>query len=347
MRALQRRLGEGALVVALVVAASFALIRLVPGDPFAGSLEEENVPAEVREAQARAHGFDRPIPVQFVLFLRNIATGDLGWSFSRNQPVREALAALLPPTLLLMGAGLLLGLVGGVALGAWQGWRGETRLTRATGRLALGLLSVPEFVLALLFVMGPALAWGWFPVAMLRRKRTNCTGIGRSNPCALAWGWFPVAGMRSDVRPGGLAGVADLLAHLALPALTLGLVIAAWISRHQRRAMQGVMDEDFLRAARAKGVPEGRVFLRHALRNALVPVLTLTGVILPALVGGAVLVETVFAWPGMGRAIVLAVDRRDYPLVTGAVLVSSVAVVAGTIVADLAVAWADPRRRDR
>ena len=140
-------------------------------------------------------------------------------------------------------------------------------------------------------------------------------------------------------------GVLDLFHHLALPALTLALLVAAVVARHQRRAMLGVMRADFVRAARAKGVPERRVLVRHALRNALVPVLTLGGLLFPALVSGAVLVERIFAWPGMGRVMVDAVLRRDYPLVGGAVLVSSLFVVLGTILADLAVAWADPRQR--
>lgn len=130
-----------------------------------------------------------------------------------------------------------------------------------------------------------------------------------------------------------------------LPALTLTLIVAAIVARHQRRAIEAVVDADFVRAARAKGVSEFRILTRHALRNSLVPVLTLAGVLLPASISGAVLVEKIFAWPGMGRVVVDAVVRRDYPLVGGAVLVTSLAVVAGTVLADIAVAWADPRRR--
>ncbi|MDH5233512.1 MAG: ABC transporter permease [Gemmatimonadota bacterium] len=316
-RVLLSRLGQGATVVALVVTVCFTLIRLAPGDPFASSFEQENVTLEMRERMRRTYGFDRPIPEQFVLYVRSLTRGELGWSFSRNQPVATALVQLLPPTLLLMGTALLLGWLGGVAVGAWQGWRGDTRATRAVSRASLVVLSVPEFVLALLLVMGPALTWGL----------------------------FPVTGMRQDFPPGGLRSVLDLLYHLVLPALTLTLVVGAVVARHQRRAILEVVDAEFVRAARAKGVPEGRILLRHALRNALVPVLTLAGVLFPALVSGAVLVEKIFAWPGMGRAVVDAVLRRDYPLVVGTVLVSSLCVVVGTMLADLAVLWADPRRR--
>lgn len=317
MRVVLSRLGQGAAVVALVVTFSFALIRLVPGDPFAVSVEQEQVTAETRDRMRRLYGFDRPIAEQYVRFVRNLARGELGWSFSRNQPVAAVLAEAVPPTLLLMGTALLLGGLGGVAVGAWQGWRGATRATRTVSRLSLAILSLPDFVLALLLVMGPALAWGL----------------------------FPVAGMQDDFASPGLAGVLDVLHHLVLPALALAVIIGAVVARHQRRAMLEVVGADFVRAARAKGVPEGRILVRHALRNALVPVLTLAGVLFPALVSGAVFVEKIFAWPGMGRAVVDAVLRRDYPLVGGAVLVSSLFVVAGTVLSDLAVAWADPRRR--
>ena len=280
-RVLLARLAQGASVVALVLTLGFVLVRLAPGDPFAASMEHESVSAELRERMRALHGFDRPIVEQYGLYLRNLARGELGWSFSRGQPVARALREAVPPTVLLMGTALLLGIVGGVLIGSWQGWRGDTRASRGVGQLTLVLLSVPEFVLALLLIMGPALAWGL----------------------------FPVTGMRSDFAPSGVRGLFDLLHHLALPASTLAVIIAAVVARHQRRAMLAVVDTEFVRAARAKGLGESRVLWRHALRNALTPVLTLTGVLFPALIGGAVLVERVFAWPGMGRAVVEAVSR--------------------------------------
>lgn len=316
-RVLLARLGQGAIVIALVVTIGFVLIRLMPGDPFVAALDNEGVAPQLRDQLRAQYGFDRPLPEQFLRFIGQLLRGDLGWSFSRSQRVAAVLGDVLPATALLMGTALLLGGIGGVLVGAWQGWRGDTSGTRWVSRASLLLLSVPEFVLALLFVLGPALLLGW----------------------------FPVAGMQSDFAGSGLAALRDLLHHLVLPAGTLALLIGAVVARHQRRAVLGVADAEFVRAARAKGVPESRVLFRHALRNALVPVFTLAGVVFPALVSGAVLVERVFAWPGMGRAIVEAVLRRDYPLVVGAVMVSSLFVVLGTMLADLAVAWADPRQR--
>lgn len=312
------RIAQATLVVVLVVTACFVVIRLAPGDPFAQQIESEGVGADLRAQLRTTFGYDRPIPEQFVRYVGSALRGEFGWSHSRSAPVREVLARTLPKTLLLMGAAFVLSLLVGVLLGAWQGWSPGSTLARATDRLGLVLLSVPEFVLALLLLL----------------------------VLALGLGLFPVGGMRSLVPPHDLLGATwDRLRHLALPLLSLTLVQAAVVARHQRAAMQGLREARFITAARARGLSERRIFWRHALRNSLVPVLTLTGLLLPGLVGGAVLVERIFAWPGMGSALVDAVVSRDYHLVVGGVLVGSTGVVIGTLFADLALLWADPRRR--
>lgn len=317
-RALAARILQAALVVLLVVSTCFVIIRLAPGDPFAQLSEQEGVSGDVREQLRAAFAFDRPIPEQYLHFVMATARGDFGWSQARGRPVRDVLARALPATLTLMGAALLLGLTVGVLLGAWQGWRPESLLARATDRFGLLVISVPEFVLALLLMLGPALAWGA----------------------------FPVNGIESLVPPSDAAGaLLDRLWHLALPATTLALVMAAIVARHQRAAMHDVRDAPYVRAARARGLSERRLLWRHAWPNALVPVLTLLGLLLPSLIGGAVLVERIFGWPGMGSVLVDAVVARDYHLVAASVMVSSTAVVLGTLTADLAVLWLDPRRR--
>ena len=316
--ALVSRLLQAAVVVVLVVVAAFALIRLAPGDPFYSSLEEANVAPE-QVARIKAHwGYDRPIPEQFARFARNLAQGDLGYSHSRIQSVQEALAATIPNTLVLVVTALGVAFAAGIALGAWQGWRAESRAARSTDTLGTVAVSVPEFVLAVLLMIGPALAWRW----------------------------FPVSGMRTEFGPAGLAGLADLLWHLALPATALALPVLFIVARLQRNAMLGVRDAEFVRAARARGAGEGRA-ARRALRNALVPVLAYAGVHLSALVGGVVIVEKVFDWPGMGRLMVAAVHARDYQLVVGGVLAGAVCTVVGTMLADLLLLWADPRQRGR
>lgn len=317
-RALAARSLQAALVVLLVVSTCFVIIRLAPGDPFAQLVEQEGVAGDVRERLNTTFGYDRPVTEQYFRFVFAAARGELGWSHARGRPVREVLARAVPATLTLMGAALLLGLTLGVLLGAWQGWRPASVLARATDRLGLLVVSVPEFVLALLLMLGPALAWGL----------------------------FPVNGIQSLVPPAdALGALRDRLWHLTLPATTLALVLAGIVARHQRAAMLAVRDAPFIRAGRARGLSERRLLWRHAWPNALVPVLTLLGLLLPSLIGGAVLVERIFGWPGMGSVLVDAVVARDYHLVVGSVLVSSAAVVLGTLAADLAVLWLDPRRR--
>ncbi len=315
MRVLAARIGQAIAVVGIVVTLCFVLIRLAPGDPFFAALDQPGVPPEAVAAMRETFGYDRPVPEQYLRFVGGILRGDLGWSHSRGRPVADVIAALLPNSLLLASVGLLVGVLLGVAIGAWQGWRYESRLAHLSDRALLVISSVPEFVLAL-------------ALAML---------------FALELRWLPVSGMRSE----GTAGLFDLLRHLVLPAGTLAIAVAAVLARHQRAAMRSVRDAEFIRAARATGIPERRVLFRHALRNAISPVLTVLGVMLGALAGGTVLIERIFDWPGMGRALVEAVAYRDYPLVVGAVIVTSVAVTFATLLADLAVAWADPRLRSR
>ncbi len=314
-RVLLLRLAQAAVVVGLVVTLCFVLVRLAPGDPFFAGLDEPGVSSSAAAAMRERFGYDRPLPEQYLRYVSNALRGDFGWSHSRARPVRDVIAALLPNSLLLAGTGLALGLVLGVGIGAWQGWRAESRLSTASDRALLAVASVPEFVLALLLAM----------------------------VFALELRWLPVSGMHEE----GVSGLGDLLRHLALPAGTIALSVTAVLARHQRAAMRQVRDAEFIRAARALGVPERRVLFRHALRNAVAPVLTVFGVMLGAVAGGTVLVERVFDWPGMGRAIVEAVGQRDYPLVAAAVLVTSVAVVLATLLADLAVAWVNPRLRQR
>jgi peptide/nickel transport system permease protein len=312
------RLAQGALVVLFVVATCFALIRLAPGDPFFRALDEASVPAEVRAAQLARFGYDRPIPEQFARYLGTVVRGDLGWSHSRGQPVAQAIATALPATLLLVGTAGLLAFVVGVSLGAWSGWHADRPIARGIDRGAMLLLSIPDYLLALLAVMGPALAWGL----------------------------FPVGGARTEFGPTGLLGLVDRLHHLVLPVLALALPIAAVVTRLQHAAMRDVRDAAFIRTARANGVPERRIRWRHALRNALVPVLSYGGVQVAAALSGVVVIERIFAWPGMGRLLYDGVLSRDYPLIAGGVLVAAIGTVLGTMVADLAIRWADPRQRN-
>jgi peptide/nickel transport system permease protein len=318
-RAVLRRALGGAAVVAAVVTLTFTLVHLAPGDPFASSLENPEVTAAVREVWRRQWGLDRPLPEQYARYVASLAHGDWGYSFSMHEPVRDALARALPNTLFLMGIAYALSFGLGVVVGALQAARRGSLLDRAIGGVALFFYSMPDFWLALMVML--TLAY-WVPI-------------------------FPTSGMVDPVMYAyftPLERAADRLRHLALPALTLCLINTGAAARYQRAAMLDALKSDYVRTARAKGLPEGRV-LSHALRNALLPTITLMGLAFPALLGGAVFVEKVFAWPGMGWLAVNAVNTRDYPLVLASVVVGSALMVLGSALADAGYAAADPRLR--
>ena len=316
---LLRRCAASLAIVFAVVTLIFFAIHAAPGTPFLPGGDRPFDPAV--EARLRARfGLDQPLPVQYGRYLAALAHGDLGESFRLQEPVRDALAAAIPNTLLLAAAALAIDLLLGVSLGAWQAARAGTRADAAlTGAMLVGY-SLPTFWLGLvlLLVLGE---WGHL---------------------------FPIGGATDPVFHDALSlggRLVDRLRHLALPALTLGLVGAAGTARYQRAAMLEALQKAFVRTARAKGLGEGTVLLRHALRNALLPTITLAGLALPFLLTGSVVVETVYAWPGMGKLAADAITARDYPLVVATALIASVLVVLGSLSADLLYAAADPRVR--
>ena len=321
MRALvARRLLQAVVIVAIAATTTFLLVQLAPGDPLDDLLENPRVSREMRERLRERWGLDRPVHEQYVLYLRNLARGDLGWSFSKSRPVADAIIDALPNTLLLMGVALIGAFVLGVTAGVIRAGRRGSVADRALGAGTLVFYSMPDFWLAIMAMLVFAY---WIPI-------------------------FPTTGMTTAVVYDYLSPIGkliDRLKHLVLPATTLVLLLAAIIARYQRAAFLDVATLDFVRTARAKGLTERAVLWRHVLRNALLPVITLIGLALPMLVGGAVFIERVFAWPGMGRLVVEAIAARDHSLVTASVIMGSVLVTLGNLLADLLYAVADPRLR--
>jgi peptide/nickel transport system permease protein len=316
-----RRAGQAALTVLFVMTLSFFLIRLAPGDPFTATLENPMLSEAVRDRWRAAAGLDRPMLEQYLRYVANAARGDFGPSFSRGRSVRAELADAIPNTLLLMGVALVASFAIGIAMGVWQAIRRGTLVDRTLGAVSLFFYSMPDFWLALMILLGLGYEARLFPIGGL------------------------VDPILHDYL-GFWGRVGDRLHHLALPALTLTLLSAAAIARYQRAAVLDVSNQDFVRTARAKGVSGRRLVWRHILRNALLPVITLLGLSFPALLGGAVFIERVFAWPGMGLLAVEAIGTRDYYLVTAAVVVGGAMVAAGSLIADLLYAAVDPRLRD-
>lgn len=311
---LRRALG-GIAVVFGVLTLMFFLLRLAPGDP-ARLLVGPTATAEQVAAQRHALGLDRPMPAQYAAWLGRFVRGDWGASIATGRPVRRMLAEAWPATVRLVGLSLVLSYLIGIAVGAVQAMRGG-RLDTALSVATVTLFALPGYWLGLMLVM-------------------LFTYRARVLPA------FGAVGLDADFLTGW-ARTADQLRHLALPLATLTLVGIGGTARYVRGAMLDVAGAQFVTMARAKGLSPLRVTVKHVLRNALIPVLTLLGLSLPVLFSGAVFIEAIFAWPGVGRVLVQGVQARDYPVVMAATAVSAVLVVLGNLLAEALVGWADPR----
>ena len=314
-----RRLLSGIPLVLGVVTLTFLLVEAAPGRPVDLLLGDGPVPPETRARIEAAYGLDRPPLARYLTWIGHAARGDLGWSLSRGRPVSRVLADALPPTLGLAAGALAVELLLGVAVGACQVIRRGGALDSGLSVAGLVLASAPTFWLGLMAILLLAVAVPVFPPS-------SAHSIG-----AAAWS-FP-------------ARLADGVWHGVLPALVLGVPSAAVIARFLRAGLATALDEGFVLAARARGASRLRVLAAHALPAALGPVITLAGLQLPMLVSGALVVEVVFGWPGMGRVTYDAVLASDLPVVLAAVLLATVLVVAGSLLADVGLALADPRVR--
>jgi len=306
-----RRLAQAVPTVLLTTVLIFLILHLVPGDP-AAVLAGSDAPPEVVEALRREMGLDRSLPVQYVLWLSRVLRGDLGVSYVSKFPVWTLILRRLPATLELTVAGLAVGVILGMPAGILAAIRRGRLLDFLVTSSSALFLSVPNFWIGITFILAFALALNWLPPS----------------------GRVPL-----------VENPLTALKFLILPALTLGMHIAAIFARFSRTALLEVLNEPFIRTARAKGLREWVVIVRHAFRNALLPVLTILGLQAGYLLGGAVVVESVFAWPGLGRMIVESIGNRDYTAVQGVLLVFVGMFVLVNLLTDLAYGWADPRIR--
>lgn len=300
-----------------VLTLNFGLVHLAPGDAAtaiagaSGGLTEEQL-AEIRQD----YRLDQPLPVQLGSYLRDVFTGDLGYSYYNDRPVTDLILERLGPTLLLAGTALLVGLLVGSLLGVVAARRPDGLLSSVISIVSVVGFSMPAFF----------------------------TGIVLVLIFAVELSWFPTSGMRSIVSSGdGWGDVLDVAHHLFLPAACLAFIYLALYSRTARASMVEVLGADYVRTAWAKGLPERRVVMRHALRNAMLPVVTMAGLQMGALLSSAVLVEVVFDWPGLGRLAMDSIARRDTPTILGILAASSVLVVVTNVVVDLLYRVIDPR----
>jgi peptide/nickel transport system permease protein len=316
---LLRRLAASLLLLYLVLTATFFLIHLAPGDPALLLVGDRPSPLAVERLRA-VYGLDRPLSEQYLTWLRSVVLeGDWGVSLLYGRPVVPLLAEALPATALLALAALFVQYAVGVPLGVAAARRRGRPADAAIRVGSLLLYSMPLFWLGLMAILVFGSLWPILPPSHMRS-----VGAGELGP------W---------------ARLADLLAHLALPALTLGLTLAGATVRFVRNRMIEVLEEDYIRTARAKGLAERRVVWVHALRNALVPIVQLLGLSIPFLLNGSLIVEVVFSWPGLGRATFQAILARDFPVILAATAFTAGLVVAGNLLADLLHAAVDPRVR--
>jgi peptide/nickel transport system permease protein len=302
----------------------FFIINLAPGDPTARYFNP-NVAPEVIAQMRRNLGLDQPLHVQYFKWLTSFLQGNFGYSFGQMRPIGDILPEVLWNTVQLMLASLVVIFVVGMLVGIVQAVRQYSTSDNILTFVALFFYSMPSFWFALMLVLlfsWKANQWGW----PLQLPATGMTSVGYE---------FMSLGDR----------VWDRLEHLILPVTALGIGNAAGVARYMRGSMLEVIHQDYIRTARAKGLSERTVVFKHALRNAMIPIITLLGLYLPVLLSGSVLVETIFAWPGMGRLIVDAIFQRDYPLVMATSFVAAAMVVAGNLLADVLYAVVDPRIR--
>ena len=311
------RIAKAAVVLLAIVVLNFCLIHAAPGDPAAVMAGEAGAADEIFLQQRRERfGLDKPFHVQLWTYVSGILQLDLGYSYRQGAPVLDLILDRLFPTLLLTGAAFFISILLGVLAGAMAAIRVGTWADTAITTLALIFYATPLFWVALMAILLFAVQLDWLPAYGMETVGGGYSGLDR---------WL------------------DIARHLVLPALTLGLFFTAIYTRMSRASMLETAGEDFVKTARAKGLSEGKITRRHVLRNAILPVVTLAGLQAGQIVGGAVLTETVFAWPGIGRLMFDALLQRDYNLLLGVFLISSAMVLLFNLITDLVYLVVDPR----
>jgi ABC-type dipeptide/oligopeptide/nickel transport system permease component len=295
----------------------FAFVRLAPGDPVRMMINPEYMAGGAEEYVARLRaelGLDKPVPIQYVAWLGEVAKGNLGYSYFDRRPVGDIVKERVWPTIELMGTALLIAICIGVPIGLLAAIHQYSALDYASAVLSLATISTPSFFL----------------------------GLAAIYIFSLKLNLLPTSGMFTAGEPRSLG---DDLQHLILPAAILGLNLSGPFQRYARSSLLEVIRQDYLTTARAKGLREQLIILRHALPNALIPLITVVGIQIPALFAGAVVIEQIFSWPGMGQLALASITQRDYPVLLGFMLIVAVLVLISNMVADIAYAVVDPRIR--
>jgi peptide/nickel transport system permease protein len=335
LRYLGARLALAPVMLWLIASLVFLLLRVAPGDPI-DALLGTRAPEAARAALRSQLGLDRSLLEQYGQFLGQLLRGELGQSLTNQEPVRAIIGASLPASLELGVVALLVAAAVGLVVGLSGIARPEGKLDLGGRLYGIGTYALPPFWAAMVVQLVFAVWLGWLPVG------------GRLPPTVLppeTSGFYLWAGMQQGLGEGDWQLLAGTVRHLVLPAGTLALLLSGIFANALRLNLRRVLDSDYVEAARSRGLSEARVVLRHALPNALLPVLTITGITVASLIGGALLIEVTYSWPGIAARLQEAIAQRDYPLVQGIVVVVAALVVLVTVVVDLLVALLDPRVR--
>jgi peptide/nickel transport system permease protein len=311
-----RKVLAAILTIAVIIAANFFIFRMAPGDPVRMMFRDPRVSAESLELMKQKFGLDKPLSGQFVAYVKNLARGDLGVSFSQRKPVVEVLAARIPNTLLLVVTALVIAIISGVILGALAGWLSGTKFDTFILTASVTMYSIPTFALGIILLLIFAYVIPIFPLG----------GITT-----------PASGYE------GFELIKDVGWHMFLPAFSIVIWYVGEYVILTRSSMIDAMGQEYITTARAKGLKKYKILKNHALRNALLPVITITGVNMAFAAAGVIEAETVFAWPGVGRLAYDAVSQRDYPLLQGVFMLFAFAIVLANLTIDLIYGYIDPR----
>jgi len=319
-RYIARKFFSSVVTIIVITCVNFVIFRMAPGDPIRMMFRDPRVSAEQMQAVRERFGLDKPLGIQFLVYLKQLSKGDLGISFWQKKPVLEVIASRVPQTLLLVVTALVIAIILGTVFGAIAGWKSGTKTDTVILTISLAMYSIPSFALGLVLLLIFAFLLSIFPLGGITTPASGFTGLRQ---------------------------MVDVLWHMILPATS---VVVWYIGEYvllTRSAMVEVLGQDYITTARAKGLKESAVLKNHALRNALLPVVTMVGLNLAFAIGGVIEAETVFSWPGVGRLLYDAVMKRDYPLLQGVFLVFAVAVVLANFIVDMIYGFIDPRVKIR
>ena len=319
-RFIARKAFASIITIFAIMCINFVIFRMAPGDPIRMMFRDPRMNAEQMQQLRAKFGLDKSLSGQFVAYLKQLSRGNLGTSFWKKKPVLEIIAARVPQTLLLVVTALILSVILGTIFGALAGWKSGTKLDTVILTISLAMYSVPTFALGIVLLLIFAFLLPIFPLGGLSTPASGFTGLKH---------------------------MIDVLWHMVLPALSILIFYIGEYVLLTRSSLVEVLGEDYITTARAKGLKESAVLKNHALRNALLPVVTITGLNLAFAIGGVIEAETVFSWPGVGRLLYDAVMKRDYPLLQGVFLLFAVAVVLANFVVDIVYGFIDPRIKIR